>query len=227
MRLFCGGCADGFQEEVKSWALTRSPRVVLSIPPVPSFSWRSACYCVIAAFCMLAASHEAEAAEAVLAWDAVADTRVQMYEVHYGLDSGHYDGKVTTSTTSATIPGLTPGATYYFVVRACDADGTLCSAFSEEIERAHPRVRADSEFHAKCDFGRRPTWRRAHGSLDWRHRKLAMGVRRRRDEHRPVPEPHLHDGRHLYREPTVSGPGGSDTKTFDIDVSGQPPAGEL
>ena len=68
-----------------------------------------------------------------LAWDAVPDSDVIGYRIHYGVVSGLYVETLEVgNTTSATVSGLAGGMTYYFAVTAVDAGG-LESDYSEEI----------------------------------------------------------------------------------------------
>ncbi|HZR17489.1 MAG TPA: Ig-like domain-containing protein [Verrucomicrobiae bacterium] len=68
-----------------------------------------------------------------LAWNTTADTNVVGYFRYYGPASGNYTNKVNVGkVTSATIPGLTEGATYFFAIT--DYVGTgLESVPSNEI----------------------------------------------------------------------------------------------
>ncbi|UHD14851.1 fibronectin type III domain-containing protein [Thiocapsa bogorovii] len=71
--------------------------------------------------------------EVKLVWNAVNDSRVARYEVHYGTASKTYDSNVQVTTASATVSGLEGGSQYFFATRACTSDGELCSAFSNEV----------------------------------------------------------------------------------------------
>ncbi len=73
------------------------------------------------------------AADVQVAWDAVSDSRVAYYEVHYGLTSQNYLTAVPAAGTTVTVTDLTAGQTYYFAARACEAGGTSCSTFSNEV----------------------------------------------------------------------------------------------
>jgi len=74
---------------------------------------------------LFASSAIAQEAAVVLTWDPVDDTRVGVYELHYG----------PTSVAPSVIASVAQPAesTYYYAVRACTTDLTLCSAFSNEI----------------------------------------------------------------------------------------------
>ena len=73
------------------------------------------------------------AAEVRLAWDPVADSRVPLYQVHYGTTSGSYAQQQEVTGTTAVVSPPEPGQTYYFAVRACQADRTTCGGFSNEV----------------------------------------------------------------------------------------------
>ena len=81
---------------------------------------------------MLAAMH-ATAGSLALAWDPVNDPRVVGYKVHYGTSSGNYTAQMDAgNVTTSTVPNLADGATYYFAVTAYD--GSLVqSGFSNEV----------------------------------------------------------------------------------------------
>jgi len=66
---------------------------------------------------------------------------VTSYRVLYGTRSGVYTDSVTTDSLSASIPGLTAGATYYFVVAAFDDHGNR-GALSDEVTNG-PRLPRD------------------------------------------------------------------------------------
>ena len=81
----------------------------------------------------------AEAGDVTLEWDAVTDARVANYEVHYGLAAKTYTGKqvVPKTATSARVSDLAPKP-WFFAVRACNADITICSDFSNEVTTTVP-----------------------------------------------------------------------------------------
>lgn len=89
--------------------------------------------------------------EVNLAWDPVADTRVAGYKVQYGTSSGDYGSTIpisgTVSGTSTTVSGLQSGTTYYFVARACDANGN-CSGPSNEVSTTIPYAAPTAAFSA-------------------------------------------------------------------------------
>jgi PKD repeat protein len=58
---------------------------------------------------------------------------VDLYEVKWGVSSGQYDQTADAESNATTVTGLQEGETYFFAVRACVQDRTLCSSFSEEI----------------------------------------------------------------------------------------------
>ena len=68
-----------------------------------------------------------------LAWDTVHDPRVARYQVGVGVVSRSYGRRLMTTQTTAVITNLGAGQRYFFAVRACAADGSTCSPFSNEI----------------------------------------------------------------------------------------------
>lgn len=68
-----------------------------------------------------------------LAWVASPSTDVTGYRVRYGTDSGSYTASISLGkVTTATVPGLASGVTYYFAVTAINASG-LESNFSNQV----------------------------------------------------------------------------------------------
>ena len=89
-------------------------------------------------FSFLGLTQEVFAGEVTLGWNEVSDSRVAVYQVHFGLQSHQYAGQVETTATLVTIPELQDGEAYFFAVRACDDSRTLCSAFSDEVSTVIP-----------------------------------------------------------------------------------------
>jgi len=58
---------------------------------------------------------------------------VDLYEVQWGTSSGQYEHTADAVSTNVQISGLQVGETYFFGVRACVEDRTLCSSLSEEV----------------------------------------------------------------------------------------------
>ena len=70
---------------------------------------------------------------ASLAWDSSPSSGVAGYRVYMGTSSGNYSSSVLAANATATsIQGLVTGATYFFAVKAFDANGVE-SAFSNEV----------------------------------------------------------------------------------------------
>lgn len=68
-----------------------------------------------------------------LAWDAVPEPDIQGYKVHVGTQPGQYTQTLDAGTDlSYSVDNLAYGQTYYFSVRAVDADG-LESGYSPEL----------------------------------------------------------------------------------------------
>lgn len=77
---------------------------------------------------------------ATLAWDANTEADINAYLVQTATTpNGPYGGDtwVNSSTITAVVQNLTPGQTYYFVVRAVNASG-LYSGFSNEVSVTMP-----------------------------------------------------------------------------------------
>jgi hypothetical protein len=75
-----------------------------------------------------------------LTWEASPDTNVTGYKIYYGTASGVYTQTASPDTvTQATIAGLTPGVTYFFVATALDVSG-LESDYSPECAFAMPAL---------------------------------------------------------------------------------------
>lgn len=74
----------------------------------------------------------------ILDWDPSVDPTVTGYNLYYGLSSRGYTNVISTGTaTTATVSGLTVGATYYFAVTSYDLAG-LESDYSAEVSYTVP-----------------------------------------------------------------------------------------
>ena len=93
-----------------------------------------------AVFALLASlQFPAQATQSVgLAWDPSPDTDIATYRVYYGLSSGDRSSSIQVgNVTSATVPNLTDGSTYFFVVTAVNT-AALESEPSNEISYTTP-----------------------------------------------------------------------------------------
>lgn len=102
---------------------------------------------VFAAMCLF--SNTTYADDFVFIWDTVADDRVTMYDLQWGVESGVYTGSqfVIGSETNTTNLTLTDPATYFFAARACSDEAVLCSDFSNEVSATvRPRIPAPGNF---------------------------------------------------------------------------------
>jgi hypothetical protein len=95
---------------------------------------------MLAALC--AAISPATAGSISLTWDPTEGATG--YHVYYGTESGNYPTFVTTSTTSATIPGLQDCATYFVAVKAFNASGESPNFSNELSGWSRPSVTAAS-----------------------------------------------------------------------------------
>ena len=106
-------------------------------------------------------------AEVGLSWTApaAAGGPPASYHVYEGTSPGFTLGTPVTSTTStnATVTGLTNGTTYYFVVTAVDASGTVSARFRRGVRRA-PRNGGPGLGHEEgAQAGHRLAGRRGRG----------------------------------------------------------------
>ena len=82
-----------------------------------------------------------------LAWNASADTGVAGYLLRYGNASGVYASSIdVANNTSASVPGLQRGATYYIVVTAYNAAGQESAPSNEVVYQVPgtPRITGPS-----------------------------------------------------------------------------------
>ena len=93
-------------------------------------------------FLLLAFALPAYAGSVNLVWDPVSSPLVAGYAIHYGPAAGSYTASVDVgNVTTATVPGLTEGATYHFAVAAYDsahAEGGLSNDVAVVIKYAVP-----------------------------------------------------------------------------------------
>lgn len=91
---------------------------------------------------LLATGVPATAGSLVLSWDATSGA--SGYKVFYGTESGNYTNFITTSTTTATINGLTDCATYFVAVKAFNSAGESPNYSNELSGWSRPGVSSAS-----------------------------------------------------------------------------------
>jgi len=115
--------------------------MVQSTPAHSSIALRTLA-CATAVLAFLLASAPAAAGTVNLAWDAVPSALVAGYVVHYGPAAGSYTASVDVGkVTTATVNGLTEGATYHFTVAAYDAahnEGSLSNDVAGTVKYTVP-----------------------------------------------------------------------------------------
>jgi PKD repeat protein len=78
----------------------------------------------------------AQAGQAMLAWEANTEPTLGGYQLYYGQASGNYTANVDVGKqTSYTLTGLTDGKTYYFAAKAYNTGKTVWSGFSNQVSK--------------------------------------------------------------------------------------------
>jgi len=94
-----------------------------------------------------------------LAWDASTAAGLGGYKVHYGTSSGNYAANVDVGAqTTYPLSGLQEGATYYFAVTAYDFARTTESGYSNEVSATIPTTvkKPTADFTASQTSGYTP-----------------------------------------------------------------------
>jgi PKD repeat protein len=118
------------------------------------FGFRFAC--ALLALASLAFAGRAVAASVTLAWDPVASPALAGYMVHYGPAAGSYTTTIDAgNVTTRTVPGLTEGATYHFVVTAYDASRKE-SPYSNDASATIPYSPPAANFSVSATSGVAP-----------------------------------------------------------------------
>lgn len=108
---------------------------------------------LVASLCLFITVVNAYSAQLTLAWDTSTDPACTGYKVYWGTASGNYSWSSDSGNqTTAVVPNLSEGATYYFVATAYDA-ARAESAFSNEVAHTVPATCAYTISPASRSFG--------------------------------------------------------------------------
>lgn len=133
---------ESVRERTRMYHLSPGPGRPNPTPPrysrPPLRARRTSIPLVLACVASLAPTRPPLASEVRLAWDSAVDPRVAIYQLDYGVSTKAYHRHLRTIEPSLAIQDLDPGRQYYFAVRACTADQSLCSAYSAELCVAIP-----------------------------------------------------------------------------------------
>jgi PKD repeat protein len=157
-----------------------------------------------------------------LAWDPVPNAIG--YRLHYGSSSGTYSSSIDAqNSTAITVPGLTDGTRYFFVVQAYA--GTTTSGFSNEVNAVVPAPPPVASFTASPATGTAPLLvtltDTSTGSITGRSWNLGDGTTATT---RTVAKTYSSAGTYVVTL-TVTGSGGSTTVTRSITVTAPPTGG--
>lgn len=91
----------------------------------PLFRWMVAITGIVSILLATISFAQASAPGVSLSWNPSSDPNTVGYKLYYGTSSGNYTGSVTVGNeTTAPMPNLQVGTTYFFVVTAYDGFGT-------------------------------------------------------------------------------------------------------
>lgn len=124
----------------------RRPPTPIEIPARPKFVWgRSARRLLLLLLALLFSAGAASAQSYSVTWDRNADPFTVGYRIYGGIQPGNYIwSQDVGNATSASLPPLPPGGTYYFIVRAYDASGRLGPGSNEaSIDLGPPGMPTD------------------------------------------------------------------------------------
>jgi PKD repeat protein len=162
----------------------------------------------------------AQAEQAMLAWDANTEPTLGGYQLYYGQASGNYTANVDVGKqTSYTLSNLQDGATYYFAVTAYDSARTTESGFSNEVSKTFPQSGLVADFTATPTSGMAPltvtfTDTSTGNITDWSWDFGDGTTSTAKTAAKTYTNPDTYTV-----SLTVSGPGGSNTTTKTISVT--------
>jgi PKD repeat protein len=162
---------------------------------------------------LLLLATRAVAGGVALAWDPVTIPQLVGYMVYYGPAAGTYTSSVDVgNTTSYTVTGLTEGATYHFVVTAYDASHTQ-SGPSNDVSAAVAYSTPVAQFSASTTSGTAPLALNFSSTSTGIINTYAWTFGDSTSSNVQNPS-HVYSSAGVYTVSlTVTGPGGSNTKT--------------
>jgi len=172
---------------------------------------------------LLLVAARALAAGVGLAWDPV--TNASGYMVYYGPAAGNYPTKIDVgNTTVRTVANLTDGATYHFAVTAYDASHKE-SGFSSDVTTTVPAGPPVANFTASATTGTAPLAMNFANTSTGSITSYAWSFGDGTTSTAKAPS-HVYSSAGVYAVSlTVTGSGGSNTKTIPNYVTVKAPAG--
>ena len=148
-----------------------------------------------------------------LAWDPVNSPSLVGYMVYYGPAAGNYTSSIDVgNTTSYTVSGLVEGTTYHFAATAYDAAHTQ-SGFSNDVAATVPYSAPVAQFSASTTSGTAPLALNFLNTSTGTITTYAWTFGDGTTASTPSPA-HVYSLAGVYTVSlTVTGPGGSNTKT--------------
>jgi len=165
------------------------------------------------------------AGSATLQWDPVNSPALAGYMLYYGSATGNYTSKIDVgNTTVRTVANLTDGATYHFAVTAYDASHKE-SGFSRDVTTTVPAGPPVANFTASATTGTAPLAMNFANTSTGSITSYAWSFGDGTTSTAKAPS-HVYSSAGVYAVSlTVTGSGGSNTKTIPNYVTVKAPAG--